>query len=175
MLEKKVRNKKMQMSDFNTEAKTGSDDEESDGSEKEYGNRKHSTLTCQGKFKHSTKAWNGLPQSIDCKDLVGGCNKVAAIITIKVGRVQSATSLHSNDPIMEIENHADTTMLGSNCRPIHDFGTPVDISGWDPSAGSVECPTIYGSIEYDHLGRPPSNVNKSLDVPNADSDGGSHN
>ena len=26
----------------------------------------------------------------------------------------------------------------------------VYVSGWDGSDGSVECPTIYGDIEYDH-------------------------
>ena len=41
MLEKKVRKQKSQMSVFNTADKPGSNDEESDGSEKEYGNRKH--------------------------------------------------------------------------------------------------------------------------------------
>ena len=34
------------MSFFNTAANTGSDNGESDGLEKEDGNRKHSTLTC---------------------------------------------------------------------------------------------------------------------------------
>ena len=72
MLDKKVRNKKRQLSDLYTEAKTGSDHEELDGLEKEDGNRNNSTMTCQGKFKYSTKAWNGTPQSIDCKDLVCG-------------------------------------------------------------------------------------------------------
>ena len=41
MLEKKVKNQKRQLLVFNTADKPGSNDEESDGSEKEYGNRKH--------------------------------------------------------------------------------------------------------------------------------------
>ena len=45
MLEKKVRNQKRHILVFNTAAKPGSDDEESDGSEKEDVNRKHSSLT----------------------------------------------------------------------------------------------------------------------------------
>ena len=55
MLEKKVRNQKRQLSVFNNMAKPGSDDNESDGSEKEDGNRKHSTLNRQGKPKRSKK------------------------------------------------------------------------------------------------------------------------
>ena len=51
---------------------------------------------------------------------------------------------------MEINNHTDTTMLVSNCLPIHDFGRLVDVSGWEASAGIVESLTISGAIEYDH-------------------------
>ena len=51
---------------------------------------------------------------------------------------------------MEVDNHADTMVLGSSCLPIHDFGRSVDISGWESSTGSVECPTISGDIVYDH-------------------------
>ena len=42
-------------------------------------------------------------------------------------------------------------MLGSNCLPIHDFGRSVDVSGWDASDGSAECPKISGAIAHDHL------------------------
>ena len=45
MLEKKLRNHKRQLLVSNTAAKPSLDDEESDGSEKEDGNRKHSDLT----------------------------------------------------------------------------------------------------------------------------------
>ena len=47
MLEKKVSNKKSQLSVFNTTDKSGSDNKESDDSGKEYGNRKYSDLTRQ--------------------------------------------------------------------------------------------------------------------------------
>ena len=56
MLDKKVRNQKRQLLVFNTVAKPGLDDEESDGSDKEDGNRKHFNLTCQGESKRSNKA-----------------------------------------------------------------------------------------------------------------------
>ena len=46
MLEKKVRNQNRKFSVFNTEAKPGSDNEESDDSDKEDGNRKHFPLNC---------------------------------------------------------------------------------------------------------------------------------
>ena len=56
MLQKKVSNHKRQLPSFNTVAKLVLDDEESDGSDKEDGNRKHSTLTRQGKSKRSKTA-----------------------------------------------------------------------------------------------------------------------
>ena len=75
---------------------------------------------------------------------------MAEIITIKVGTFEVATSSQSNDYITETDNHADKTVLGSNCLPVLNFERLVDISGWDASAGSVECTTISGAISYDH-------------------------
>ena len=81
---------------LNTAAKLGSDDEESDDSDKEYGNRKHSALTRQGTSKRYNKALHGTLRSIDCSYLVDSCIKVSAILTIQVRRVEAATSAHSN-------------------------------------------------------------------------------
>ena len=121
MLEKKVKKQKIQLSVFNTENNPGSENEESYGPEKEYGNRKHSYLTHQGKYKSSKKAWYEIPRSIDCRDLVGGCIKFSAIHTIKLVRVQSVKYLQSNKSTMEIYNHAYTKVLGSNFLPINNF------------------------------------------------------
>ena len=114
-----------------------SDDEELDGLEKEYRNRKHSALTRQGKYERSNKAWHGTPRSINCTERVGDCFELAAICTIKLGTVQAVTFLQSKKSTMEIDNYEDTAVLGANCLPIHDFGRAVDVSGWDSSAGSV--------------------------------------
>ena len=75
---------------------------------------------------------------------------MAEIFTIKVGRVQSATSLQSNESAIEIDNHADTKVLGSNFLPIHDFRKLAYVYGWYASAGSVKRPTISEAIAYDH-------------------------
>ena len=81
---------------FNTTAKPGSDNEESDDLEKEDKNRKHSTLTHQGESKRFKKGWHGTPQYINCGESVNSCIKVAAICTIKVGSVKASTSSQSN-------------------------------------------------------------------------------
>ena len=97
---------------FNTATKPGLDDEESNGSEKEDYNGKYSDLTQKGKYKRSKNALPGTPRSIYCGESFGGCIKLAAIFTIKVGRVQAATTLQSNELTIKINNHAETTMLG---------------------------------------------------------------
>ena len=75
---------------------------------------------------------------------------MTAIRTTKIGQVEAATSSQSNDSTMEIDNHVDTKVLCSNFLPVHDFDISVDKFGWDARARSVECPTISGSIAYDH-------------------------
>ena len=55
IIEKKIINQKRKLLVFNTAAKPGSDNEESDELDKYDGNMKHYDLTCQGKSKHSKK------------------------------------------------------------------------------------------------------------------------
>ena len=51
---------------------------------------------------------------------------------------------------MDINNHADKTMLGSNCLSLHSFEILVDVYVLETSPGSVEWSTIYGAISYYH-------------------------
>ena len=53
-----------------------------------------------------------MPQSIDCGDLVDIFISSVAISNIKVRRVEAATSSHSDESTVEIDNHAGTTVLG---------------------------------------------------------------
>ena len=61
MLGKTVNNQKIQFSKFNITAKPGSDNEESDNSGKEEGNRKNYDMTHQEKYKCSKKALHWTP------------------------------------------------------------------------------------------------------------------
>ena len=81
----------------------------------------HYDSTHQGKSKHSNKAWHGTPWYINCGESVDSCIKLAAIITIKVLIVEASTSSKINESTMDIYKHADTTVLGSNFLPVHDF------------------------------------------------------
>ena len=74
---------------------------------------------------------------------------MAAIFTTKIGQIEAATYSQINYSTMEIDNHADTTALGSNFLHVHYFDRLLDISGWDVRYGSVEFTTISGYIAYD--------------------------
>jgi hypothetical protein len=51
---------------------------------------------------------------------------------------------------MELDTHADTTVLGRSCLLIQDFNKNVSFLGWNASLGSTECPTVTGVVAYDH-------------------------
>ena len=87
-----------------------------------------------------------MPQYIDCGWSFVSLISVAEMCTTKIGQVESATSSLSNESIMEIYNHADTTALGSNCLPVYSFEISVDVSGWDARAGNVLCHNTSGAI-----------------------------
>ena len=116
-----MKNQKRQLAVFNTASNTGLDKEDSYVLEKVEGNHKHSAMPCQGKYKFSKKAWHGTPQSIDYGESDDICISVAANFTIKIGRVEAATSSQRNKFTMDIDNNTDTTVLGSNFLTINDF------------------------------------------------------
>ena len=52
----------------------------------------------------------------------------------------------------ELDNHADTTVLGTNTAlNIHDFERPVRVHGYDSTvAQRDDCKTVFGVVAYDH-------------------------
>ncbi len=51
---------------------------------------------------------------------------------------------------MELDTHANTTVLGKHCLVTQDFNRPVDVSGLDSTLGTIECSTITGVVAYNH-------------------------
>ena len=51
---------------------------------------------------------------------------------------------------MELDTHADTTVLGCNCLLIQDFSKTVSMIDWDTSADATKCQTVSGVFAYDH-------------------------
>ena len=76
---------------------------------------------------------------------------VATVRLIKIGQIASLTSLQTLESRMELDTHADTTVLGKNCLLIQDFGKAVSVSGWNASAGFTKCLKVSGVVAYNHL------------------------
>jgi hypothetical protein len=51
---------------------------------------------------------------------------------------------------MDLDTHADNTVLGDCCLLIHDTGRKVDVSGFSTALGSIELPIVSGAVAYDH-------------------------
>ena len=51
---------------------------------------------------------------------------------------------------MDLDTHADNTVLGNCCLLIHDTGRKVDVSGFSTALGSIELPIVSGAVAYDH-------------------------
>ena len=75
---------------------------------------------------------------------------ISAVRSVKLGRIAASTSLHNKESWMELDTHADTTVLGANCLIIQDFNQTVSVSGWNAADGSTNCPTVSGVVAYDH-------------------------
>ena len=75
---------------------------------------------------------------------------VATVWLVKLGQIAASTTLQNNESWMELDTHADTTVLGKSCLLIQDFNENLLVSGWNASVGSTECPTVTGVVAYDH-------------------------
>ena len=51
----------------------------------------------------------------------------------------------------DLESHADTCVIGQHALIVHDFNRPVNVTGYDPSKGTMapNCPEVSAAIEYD--------------------------
>jgi len=51
---------------------------------------------------------------------------------------------------MDLDTHADNTVLGNCCLLIHDTGRKVDVSRFSTALGSIELLIVSGAVAYDH-------------------------
>ena len=59
---------------------------------------------------------------------------VAVVRLFKIRRIIASTSLQNSESRMELDTHADTTVIGRNCLLIQDFNKTVSVTGWRPLA-----------------------------------------
>jgi len=73
---------------------------------------------------------------------------VATVGSVKLVHIPSSTTLQNNESWMELDMHADTTVLGKSCLLIQDFKKNVSVSGWNASVVSTKCPTVTGVVAF---------------------------
>jgi len=79
------------------------------------------------------------------------CKAIAAVCTVKVNIAQlTAQSPHLSGATIDINTHANNTVLGDSCLLIHDTGQKVDVSGASTALGLIELPIVLGAIAYNH-------------------------
>ena len=75
---------------------------------------------------------------------------IAPVWSIKIGQIIASTSLHCHESLMELDTHADNTVIGRNCLIIHDFDKAMTVSGWNTLARTTEFWKISRVVAYDH-------------------------
>ena len=75
----------------------------------------------------------------------------ATVRTVKLKIAQlNMESQHGAKSFVDLDMHADNTVLGSGCLLIHDTGCRVGILGFAAALGSIELPIVTGFVAYDH-------------------------
>ena len=78
----------------------------------------------------------------------GGARKVATVHTMRIKVANS--SIYSDKTRLEMDSHADTTVLGKGCLVVYDFDRPVNVTEYDPEEGSKCFRNLTGVLDYDH-------------------------
>ena len=63
------------------------------------------------------------------------------------------SSMSSNNPLessLELDSHADTTVLGAGALIIQSYDQPVEVVGYDPQQGSQMFEMVSGILAFDH-------------------------
>ena len=65
-------------------------------------------------------------------------------------RVYQVASVVLNDKetTLELDYHADKSLLGGRALVVADFNEPVNVQGYDPSLGTKTYKTITGAVGY---------------------------
>jgi hypothetical protein len=90
-------------------------------------------------------------------------------------RFVSNVALKCNDPLskttLELDSHADTSILGRHALIILDYDRPVTVVGYDESLGTHVYPTVSGVVAYtDPQTRRTLNliINQAIHIPHLD-------
>ena len=54
----------------------------------------------------------------------------------------------SSKPKVELDSHADTSVIGDNCLVIHDHNRPDNVYSYDPNDGHRNAKTVNAAVGY---------------------------
>ncbi len=70
--------------------------------------------------------------------------------TVELIAQLNTESPHGVESFVDLDTHADNTVLGGSCLLIHDTGCRVDVSGFAAALGSIELPVVTAAVAYDY-------------------------
>ena len=70
--------------------------------------------------------------------------------TVKLIVQLNTESPHGVESFVDLNTHADNTVLGGGCLLIHDTRHRVDVSGFAAMLGSIELPIVTAAVTYYH-------------------------
>jgi hypothetical protein len=83
-----------------------------------------------------------------------GIQTIAPLRTVRLTRpLLKMSSMSSNNPLemsLELDSHADTTVLGAGALIIQSYDQPVEVVGYDPQQGLQTFEMVSGVLAFDH-------------------------
>lgn len=79
-------------------------------------------------------------------------SKVSALRTLRISEARTVGSFRYADGEcnLELDSHADTTVLGKHSLLLRDYGEPIKVVGWNPEAESQTLRTVSAAVLYAH-------------------------
>ena len=87
------------------------------------------------------------------------------------GQRLSSLLTPGNNTSLELDSHADTSVLGRNVSIYLDHQRPINVHGYDLALGSKKYHTVSGALTYDHPETDQVHhilVNQAIEIPTLD-------
>ena len=78
---------------------------------------------------------------------------------------------NDKETTLEMDSHADTSVLGGGALVVADYNEPVNVQGYDPSLGTKTYRTISGAVGYCDPGNGSIYhlvIHQAISIPNLD-------
>ena len=75
---------------------------------------------------------------------------MSALRTVRISETRTLRFAEKGECNAEIDNHADTTVMGRDSLVVGDYEQPVNVVGWNPESQSQEFKTVSAAVMYIH-------------------------